>query len=148
MRVFRGMRRDRRDGLPRVGAAASKLGVRPGYAEDEMDPEDRIKPGDAVKPDIWVDEAGMVRPGPGGMSTALPPIDNLVPHRRPPKHGGDDPSYEVYELDTDELPDELQHRNDPYGPTRHGFIEPAREMSLEEYQEALYSTRELWRRVP
>jgi hypothetical protein len=144
MRVLRGMRRHRRDGLPKVGSAGSKLGARPGYAEDEIDPEDRIRPGDAIRPDIPVSEDGLVQPGTGGMSTALPPIDNLPPHRRPPKHGGDDPSYEVYELETHELPHELRARVDPTGPARHVFIEPAWEMSFEEYQQALHATRGLW----
>jgi hypothetical protein len=147
VKVLRGMRRQRRDGLPKVGPAGSKLGVRPGYAEEEIDPEDRIKPGDHIEPDIRVNTEGLVQPETGGMSVALPPVGNLVPHRRPPKHGGDDPSYEVYELETDDLPDELQVRPDPAGPTRHAFIEPAREMSIEDYQLALGATRGLWRAV-
>lgn len=148
MRVYRGMRRNNRDGLPKVGPAGSKLGARPGYAEDEIDSEDRFKPGDQIRPDIWVDENGMVQPGTGGMSVALPPMNNLVPHRRPPKHGGDDSSYEVYELDTDDLPEGLKTRGDPYGLNRHFFIEPALEVSFDEYQRILESTRALWTRVP
>ena len=146
--MYRGMRRNNSDGLPKVGPAGSKLGARPGYAEYEIDPEDRIKPGDQIKSDIQVDEDGVVQPGTGGMSVALPPIDNLPPHRRPPKHGGDDPAYEVYELDTEDLPDDLRAQVDPYGPERHVFIEPAREMSFDEYQRVLESTRALWKRVP
>lgn len=138
--------------MPKVGPAGSKLGARPGYAEEEIDPEDRIQPGDRIDPDIWVNAEGMVQPGTGGMSTAFPVegghvADNLVPHRRPPKHGGDDASYEVYELETDDLPDSLQARVDPAGPERHVFIEPAWEMSIEDYQQALQATRDLWRPV-
>lgn len=140
------MRPDR-DGLPKVGSAGSRLGARPGYAEDELDPADRIRPGDYIRPDIRVSAEGLVQPGTGGMSTAMPPIDNLPPHRRPPKHGGDDRRYEVYELETDDLPDELRERVDPHVPERHVFIEPAREMSFEAYQQALHSTRALWRPV-
>jgi hypothetical protein len=146
MRVFRGMRPDT-DGMPEVGSAGSKLGARPGYAEDEIDPEDRTRPGDYIRPDIRVSAKGLVQPGTGGMSTAMPPIDNLPPHRRPPKHGGDDSRCEVYELETGDLPDELRERVDPHGPERHVFIEPAREMSFEAYQQALHSTRALWRPV-
>ena len=140
------MRRDA-DGLPKVGSTGSSLGARPGYAEGEIDPEDRIRPGDYIRPDIPVSAEGLVQPGTGGMSTAMPPIDNLPPHRRPPKHGGDDRKCEVYELETGDLPDDLRERIDPRGPERHIFIEPAREMSFEAYQQALHSTRALWRPV-
>jgi len=50
-------------------------------------------------------------------------------------------------LETDDLPDELQERIDPYNSERHVFIEPARVMSFEEYQQALYATRMLWQRL-
>jgi len=146
VRVLRGMLRDR-DGLPKVGNSGSKLGARPEYAEDAIHPDDRIRPGDRITGDIRVDIDGMVQPGTGGISCAMPPIENLPPHRRPPKHGGDARGYEVYELETDDLPDELRERIDPYGATRHVFIEPAREMSFADYQQALHSTRALWRVV-
>ena len=75
------------------------------------------------------------------MSVALPPIDNLPPHRRPPKHGGTDTRLEIYELNTEELPDDLAERIDLYNRTRHVFIEPARVMSFEEeYQQALHGS--------
>jgi len=136
------------DGLPKAGSAGSRLGARPTYAEDEIDPEDRIKPGDTIKRDIEVSIDGLVRPGTGGMSAFSPPVDNIPPHRRPPKHDdGDDPRYEVYELEADDLPDELHCRIDPYNHTRHVFIEPAWEMTFEEYQQALHATRGLWHPV-
>lgn len=146
MRVLRGMLPDR-DGLPRVGNTGSKLGARPGYAEDGIHPEDRLGSGDSIRQDIPISADGVVRPGTGGMSAAIPPVDNLPPHRRPPKHGGGERRYEVYELDTDDLPNDLRVRVDPRGPERHAFIEPAREMSFEAYQQALHSTRTLWQRV-
>ncbi len=147
VRVLRGMLPDR-DGLPRVGNTGSKLGARPGYAEDEMHPEDRLGPGDSIWQDIPVSADGMVYPGTGGMSATIPPIDNMPPHRRPPKHGGDERiRNEVYELETDNLPDNLCVRIDPHASERHAFIEPAREMSFEAYQQALHSTRALWRVV-
>lgn len=134
MRVLRGMIPDE-DGLPRVGSTGRTLGARPGY------------PDASTEPDIPVSSGGHVYPGDGGMSVALPPIDNLPPHRRPKKHGGRGKRLEVYELDTEELPDELEERIDPYNRTRHVFIEPARVMSFEEYQRALHATRTLWRVV-
>jgi hypothetical protein len=146
VRVLRGMR-PARDGLPRVGNSGSKLGARPDYAENDIHPEDRIRSGDSIRLDIRVSADGLVQPNTGGISVALPPASNLPPHRRPPKHEGDDPSYEVYELETNDLPDELRARVDPRGPTRHVFIEPAWEMSFEEYQQALHATRSLWRLV-
>lgn len=148
MKVFRGMLPDK-DKLPKIGATGRTLGARPGYAEDEIDPEDALKPGDAVRPDIRISEEGIVRPSTGGMSVALPPLTNLRPHRRPPKHGGAKAGkkLEVYELETDELPEELHCRRDPYGFDVHAFIEPRWEMSFEEYQQALHNTRALWRIV-
>jgi hypothetical protein len=133
MRVLRGMIPDD-DGLPRVGSTGRTLGARPGYPDD---PEES-------GPDIRVDEDGTVYPETGGASVAIPPVENLPPHRRPPKHGGRGKKLEVYELETDGLPDELRARIDPFGPTAHAFIEPAYEMCFDEYQHALHSTRELW----
>jgi hypothetical protein len=98
-------------GLPRVGATGRTLGARLGYSEDDIGPEDRIGPGDRIDADIPVDEDGMVQPHTGGMSVALPPVENLRPHRRPPKHGGTDKRLEVYELETGELSAELPSRS-------------------------------------
>ena len=122
------------DGLPRVGNTGRTLGARPAYPDDPEEPE----------PDIRIDEDGIVYPETGGASVAIPPVENLRPHRRPPKHGGTDKKVEVYELETDELPDELQARVDPRGPTVHAFIEPAYEMSFDEYQRAMHRTRAQW----
>lgn len=147
MRILRGMHWDQ-DGLPKIGSAGSRLGARPEYPEEDIDPEDRIKPGDRIVLDIKVSAGGLVQPETGGMSAFLPPVDNIPSHRRPPKHAdGDDPKYEVYELETDNLPDELRCRAVPHNPTRHVFVEPAREMTFEEYQQALHATRDMWRPV-
>jgi len=134
------------DNLPRIGATGRTLGARPGYAADEIDPEDALEPRDAVRPDIPVSEEGIVQPLAGGMSVALPPLTNLRPHRRPPKHGGTTSGrkLEVYELETDDLPEMLRCRRDPNGFEVHAFIEPGWEMGFEEYQQALHSTRALW----
>jgi hypothetical protein len=122
------------DGWPRVGSTGRTLGARLGHPGDPEEPE----------PDIRVDEDGIVRPETGGASVAIPPMRHLRPHRRPPKHGGTDKKLEVYELETDDLPDELQVRPDPFGPKVHAFIEPAYAMSFDEYQHVLHSTRRLW----
>jgi hypothetical protein len=122
------------NGLPRVGATGRTLGARPGC------------PG-ATRPDIEVNMDGQVIPETGGMSVAMPPADNLPPHRRPPRYGGLDRKIVLYELETGELPDELRERIDPYNSERHVFIEPAWAMGFEEYQQALHATRSLWRRV-
>lgn len=133
MRVLRGMIPDE-DGQPRVGGTGRTLGARPGYPDAPKEPG----------PDIHIDADGNVYPETGGTSVAMPPMEHLRPHRRPPKHGGRDKKLEVYELETDELPDELQVRADPFGPAVHAFIEPAYEMSFDEYQRALHTTRKLW----
>jgi hypothetical protein len=121
-------------GRPRTGATGRTLGARPGYPDDPKEPE----------PDIRVDANGTVYPETGGMSVAIPPMENLRPHRRPPKHGGRDKKLEVYKLETDELPEELRVRVDPFGPTVHAFIEPAYPMSFDEYQHALHTTDAFW----
>ncbi len=76
-----------------------------------------------------------------------PPPEHLPRFRRPPEHGGTAKKIKLHELDTDGLPDELRARLDPEDPRRHAFIEPAREMSFEEYEQALEETRDLWRPV-
>ena len=65
------------------------------------------------------------------------------PWRRPPEHGGegDDP---VWKIDEGDIGDRLVYSVDPADPM-HGFIEPAFQMPLEDYQEALAETRQLWR---
>lgn len=126
MRVFRGIRAAE-DRLPEVGTTGRYLGVRSDI-------------------DIPVDENGGVEPGAGGMSVVPPPVTNLVPHRLPRELGGRsrDP---VYELRTEQLPEELAYRPDPDNPEGHGFVEPARRMSFEEYERAIHETRGLWRPV-
>ncbi len=113
------------DGLPMAGTSGRYLTVRPNI-------------------DIPVDTAGYVDPETGGMSVVPPPVENMDAHRRPPEFGGTgkDP---VFEIETDELPEELAYRPDPANPEGHGFIEPAGRMSFEEYLAAVRSTRELWR---
>lgn len=95
--------------------------------------------------DIDVDRSGMVHPLTGGMSVNPPPPENMAEHRRPSEYGGigKDP---IWELETGALPPELTYRPDPDEPPgTHGFIEPSASMGLVDYEEALRSTRGLWR---
>lgn len=118
------------DRLPRCGPTAKTLGARPG----------------ATDGDIPVDGT-MVLPGTGGMSVSPPPAENIPEYRRPPEHGGTAKKVRLFELETDELPGELRARPDPQDPERHVFIEPAREMSFDEYSRAIEGIRHLWRPV-
>jgi hypothetical protein len=121
--VYRAMREDAAGG-PMAGPTARTLGVRPGV-------------------DIPV-VAGVVQPNTGGMSVAPDRPENLHPLRRPPVYGGSgkDP---VWWIRTDALGVELQYRQD--SPT-HGLIEPARGMSLHDFQQALEHTKPQWGRLP
>jgi hypothetical protein len=112
------------DGLPKTGASARTLGAR-------------------CNIDIAINEDGFVEPETDGMSVSPPPPENLPYYRRPPEFSGEgkDP---LWELDTGELPEELSYRPDPDNPEGHGFIEPSRRMTFEEYQRAIHGTRGLW----
>ena len=96
--------------------------------------------------DIPVNEIGLVEPEMGGISVSPNSEENLPPYRRPPAFGGTgkDP---LWELETENLPDELAYRPDPDDPDRHGFIEPSRVMTFNRYQGALRLSRNLWRPV-
>jgi hypothetical protein len=126
VRVLRAMKVGE-DGLPKTGASARTLGAR-------------------CNIDIPIDEDGFVELGMDGMSVSPPPPENLPEHRRPPEFGGvgKDP---LWELDTDELPEELYYRPDPDNPEGHGYIAPSRRMTFEEYQRAIHGTRGLWVRM-
>jgi hypothetical protein len=123
VRVLRAMKPNE-DGLPKPGWSARTLGAR-------------------CNIDVPVNEDGFVEPETGGMSVSPPPPENLPYIRRPPEYGGagKDP---VWEVDTDELPEELGYRPDPERPDEHGLIEPSRRMTFEEYQRAIHGTRVLW----
>ncbi|HEU5159763.1 MAG TPA: DUF6531 domain-containing protein [Streptosporangiaceae bacterium] len=120
--IFRGMRES--GGVPELGQSARTLGARPGT-------------------DIPVDANGMVHPRTGGVSASPDSPTNLPPHRRPPEFGGTgrDP---VWQTSSEGLPDGLTYRPDPANPSGHGFIEPSRSMSIEEYQGLLGSTQGSW----
>ena len=121
--VYRAMREDRAGG-PTVGPTARTLGVRPNV-------------------DIPV-IAGQVRPNTGGMSVAPDRPENLHPLRRPRAYGGSgkDP---VWYISIDLLGGDLQFREDS---ARHGLIEPARTMSIDDLQKALAATKPYWKKLP
>ncbi len=74
------------------------------------------------------------------MSVAPDRPMNLPAHRRPPQFGGTgkDP---VWGIHTDLLGGDVVFRQDK--PT-HGLFEPAREMSIEEFQQALADLAPKW----
>src|SRR5690348_7911240 len=112
-KLYRGMKVDPVDGLPLAEPSARGLGVRPGI-------------------DIPVDDFGLVDAGAGGMSVSPDTPEHLPPWRRPPE--GDDP---VWEIDEEELDAPLAYVPDEASAQTHGFVEPAYEMPLEDYQLAL-----------
>ena len=122
-RLFRGMKKGSR-GRPEIGPGARTLGVRPGI--DVV----ASSPGDPV------------RPGQGGLSVSPDSPMNLPSHRRPPEYQGvgRDP---VWSIDTSELGPDLSYRPDP-DKEGHGFVEPARVMTLDEYRGALGRTQDRW----
>lgn len=124
--LFRSMRVEG-DGLPMVGPTARTLGAR--------------ITGSTV--DIAPDATGLVHPNTGGMSVAPDDPMNLPEHRRPTECGGvgTDP---LFRIRRDSLGPDLQYRVDPTNPAKHGFIEPARAMTVSEYQQALAATRSEW----
>lgn len=126
MRLYRSMV-EADDGMPVVGRSGRKLGIRPG---------------DAATFDVTaVNDSDLVLPGGGGMSVAPGDPMLLLKHRRPPSLGGTgcDP---VWYIERDDLGAELSFRQDRRS---HGVIEPARQMTLKELEEALAQTRSEWK---
>jgi hypothetical protein len=125
--LFRAMKEED-DGMPETGPSARTLGARPGIDVPSVDPNDVISPGQ------------------GGLSVSPDDPLGLPVHRRPPElqGTGKDP---VWSLAVSDLGPDLIYRPDPKRPD-HGFIEPARPMSLDEFQRALAQTRDLWQKVP
>jgi hypothetical protein len=119
--------REAEEGVPETGRPARTLGVRTAVDVPA------------------VSDSDVVVPGEGGMSVSPDDPMNLPVFRRPPEFQGTgkDP---VWVLDSDQLPPELTYRPDPVTPG-HGFIEPASEMTLGEYQKLLEATQSLWQPV-
>lgn len=61
--------------------------------------------------------------------------------RRPPEFGGSGKDSDMYCTDSCDLGPDLQFVPDANG---HGFIEPAREMSFDDYQQELHDTSRSW----
>ena len=123
--LFRGMKENA--GFPALDASARGLGVRPGIDV----------------PAVALDD--MVQPGTGGVSVSPDDPLNLPVYRRPPAFQGTgrDPVWTIAEAD---LGPDLCFRPDPTNPS-HGFLEPSRPMTLQEYALAIARTQSLWRRA-
>jgi hypothetical protein len=121
MTLYRGMKNDG-EGQPECGPSARKLGVR-------------------LEGDIVIQDDGTVKPGTGGMSVALGKPENLPAHRRDAAFGGFGPD-PVWQIEEADLPDTLFCRVD--AKSRHGVVEPIEEVPLEDYQEALATSRGFW----
>jgi RHS repeat-associated protein len=115
--------------MPKLGASARTLGVRPGI-------------------DITVD-SGNVSPQPNGMSVSPGDPLKMKPFRRPPSFGGTGPASDlVWQMDVRLLPPGLLYVPDPTKPTEHGFISPGVTMPFQAYQNLLWSTQPLWSIAP
>jgi len=112
------------NGYPEIGSGARLLGVRPGIDVPALLPAD------------------VVFPGQGGVSVGPSDPMNLPYFRRPPELGGTgrDP---VWSIDESVLGSEITYRTDPSN-AQHGFLEPARPMTLLEFQSALARTQLRW----
>ena len=110
-------------GKHKVGDSIRTLGIRPGVG-------------------ILVDANGMVHLGTGGISVSPSP-DDLPTHRKPPEFGGTGKD-SVWGINTDDLGSDLIYVPDNPG---HGTIQPAKLMSLEDYQKALANTNINWEKV-
>lgn len=114
-------------GLPELGPSARTLGVRPGIDVPALAPSDAVQGGQ------------------GGASVSPDDPINLPSYRRPTAfHGtGNDP---VWMIEDANLGSDLLYRPDPLK-GGHGFIEPVRPMTLDEYRRALEQTQGLWQKV-
>lgn len=124
--LYRAMRKDSA-GKPLCGTEGNSLGVRPGV-------------------DVRANDAGLVTSGHGGLSVTPNDPARLPPHVRPTRLGGKG-KLPVFGIPALGLGEELAYRSDPERPDRHGFIEPAIDMKLDEYQSALAATQNAWEEV-
>jgi hypothetical protein len=131
MALYRGMRPDPADGMPRLENSAGGLGV-------------RQKDGDYG--DIPVID-GRVQPGTGGMSAAIDPM-SLPGFRRPKALGGTNDKFRVYRIDETQIPVELTIRqDDPIEMPDHRCVEPTLVTTFDEYVLSLQSTRSHWNAI-
>lgn len=95
--------------------------------------------------DVDVDADGLVRPERGGVSvTPYDPAD--LPLHALPKSMGGTGKYPVWRIQVRSFSKSLNFRPDPRKRT-HGFIEPSKRMSADDYREEIESTRHLWEKV-
>ena len=87
-----------------------------------------------VPHDVEPDDEGVVHPGDGGPSVCPHP-DGIPWFLR---------GQPTWELELNDLPDELAYRDDP-GRDDHGFLEPAYPMDLEDFRELIEGTRDCTR---
>lgn len=71
----------------------------------------------------------------------------LPPHFRPRQLGGIG-KLPIFELKAARLGRQLAYRPDPVAPERHGFFEPGKLMSFDNYQAALAETQPNWTETP
>jgi hypothetical protein len=126
--IYRAMLDD--NGMPRRGALALTLGIRPGY-------------------DIEVDESGRVhrpsfRPGDKNGLSCSPTIKSLPTFVRPRKFGGNNKKTTVWRICKDDLPSKLVAQEDQ---ENHISIGPAGDMSISEFMAAIEDTVPLWEKV-
>lgn len=125
-RLYRAMKEDPQ-GMPQLGASARTLGVRPGIDVPATMASDTVQSRQ------------------GGLSVSSDDPMNLPGYRRPSAFQGTGKDA-VWAIDDADLGSNLSYRGDPRK-AGHGFIEPARLMTLDEYQRFLQQTHGLWRKV-
>jgi hypothetical protein len=127
--LFRGMKEDARS-RPEIGAGARTLSVRPGIDVSAQNADEMVGPGEEE-----------------GLSVTQDDPMNLPVHRRPPAFQGQgrDPVWGIDEADLG--PDLRYHPEAKPKRPGHGFVEPARPMTLEAYQQALARTQSRWRKI-
>ncbi|MGH7139418.1 MAG: hypothetical protein ACREHD_27045 [Pirellulales bacterium] len=125
--LFRAMREDQ-NGLPEIGPSARSLGVRPGADVLAVLPQE------------------LIQPRLGGLSVSPHHPTNL-PYFRCPRQWGGTGKDPVWAIDSSLLGADMIYRPDPNSRT-HGFIEPSKPMTLDDFQKALAATQSFWQRLP
>lgn len=124
-------------GKPAVGVTSGRvLGARPCINADELAPGT----------DILV-RMEWVRAQDGGMSVCPDDPSRMNLTRRPVWINGGRSPDPLWSITEDQLGEQLMYVPDPNNPNGHGYVAPSRDMSFDEYQRALESTRDSWQRV-
>ena len=132
--------------MPKIFRAMRAEGDVPALGDNDL--------GVRLPTDIEPDAQGNVSPGTGGMSVA-PSLRLLPLHRVPKRLAGlvrkarGPNTFCVWSMGdgafgAGKVTDDLALRLDPVHPKRHGFVEPAREMSFDAYEAELQATRLRW----